>query len=47
MQVRKSLDGLFFLKLGYLETGCDKHELMGDGLEYGRARYAFGGTVVR
>jgi hypothetical protein len=39
-------DGLLLI-LGDLETGCDKHELMGDGLEYGRARYAFGGTVVR
>ena len=46
VQVRRSLDWLF-LKLDYLETGCDKNELMGDGLEYGRARYAFGGTVVR
>ena len=43
----KEIIGLAFLILGYLETGCDKNQLMADGLEYGQARYAFGGTVVR
>ena len=34
-------------RIADLGAGCDKNGLMGDGIKYGQARYAHGGTVVR